>query len=179
MSGPPELYCPFTCARLNPHVLAVEKTSLNWAQALGMITNREQLAYYEATKLAWCMGLAYPNATKEQLQLITDFWMHVCIWDDASETSNSLSELNAWNSSYSALLQGRQLGPGQPPIVRAAADLSRRLWTHAPTPWLVRFAESVRRVGEGFSWELVQRQSGGRFHLNRRRKNCVTRSSPN
>lgn len=165
MSAPPQLYLPFACAGLNPHTAEVEAASLEWADGHGMITTRDQRSYYEATKLAWCMGLAYPDVTRVQLQLLTDFWTHICLWDDASEGSESVSELHAWNKSYYALLQGAQAGPGLPPIVRAAADLSRRFSKHAPTEWLVHFANSVRSLGEGFAWELVQRQSGGRFQL--------------
>lgn len=157
----PKLDCPFQApCHENPHVAAVHEASLHWAKSYGFLSDKQTYDFYDGSEIAWGMGQTHPHAGPEMLQLVTDFWTHYCLLDDAVENTRDLAEVRDWSTRYLAMLQGGPLPTQGHPLVLAAADLCMRFRRQADPVWMSHFAQSVRFASEGFAWELLHRTTG-------------------
>ncbi|WP_067180125.1 4-epi-cubebol synthase [Microtetraspora niveoalba] len=78
----PALTCPFP-SEVNPYVEEVDRDTLAWLAASGMIEGAENLERYGRARYGWLGGRTYPYAARELCRLVTDWCVWLFAFDDA------------------------------------------------------------------------------------------------
>ncbi|MEV0967879.1 4-epi-cubebol synthase [Microtetraspora glauca] len=89
----PALTCPFP-SEVNPYVEEVDRDTLAWLAASGMIEGAENLGRYGAARYGWLGARTYPYAARELCQLVTDWCVWLFAFDDAfCESDRAAAEI--------------------------------------------------------------------------------------
>ncbi|MCC5578853.1 hypothetical protein IMZ11_24815 [Microtetraspora sp. AC03309] len=89
----PALTCPFP-SEVNPYVEEVDRDTLAWLAASGMIEGTENLGRYGAARYGWLGARTYPYAARELCQLVTDWCVWLFAFDDAfCESDRAAAEI--------------------------------------------------------------------------------------
>ncbi|GLW96509.1 hypothetical protein Misp02_05960 [Microtetraspora sp. NBRC 16547] len=89
----PALTCPFP-SEVNPYVEEVDRDTLAWLAASGMIEGTENLGRYGAARYGWLGARTYPYATRELCRLVTDWCVWLFAFDDVfCESDRAAAEI--------------------------------------------------------------------------------------
>jgi germacradienol/geosmin synthase len=163
----PDFYVPHP-ARLNPHLARARRHSTRWARRMDMLdgsgvwTASDLDAHDYGLLCAW----THPDATAEDLDLITDWYVWVFFFDDhflhAFKRTGDLAGAARHLARLPAFMP---LGAPEPtadpapepagPVERGLADLWARTVPARSPAWRARFAASTRELLDESLWELA------------------------
>lgn len=150
----PPLYCPFSSA-LNINVERVHAHTLEWVRTFQLFSERRRRHLAEA-QFAWLLAYAYPTATQEDLELVTDWNTLLFARDDVMvETGldHQPEALARANARLLAILQGETPTPKDGPLAYAMQDMRERLHAKSTPAWMDQFIHSVAGHFAGGVWE--------------------------
>jgi hypothetical protein len=159
----PQLYCPFP-ETINPHANRVQQGTITWARGLNLL--QREAAYKRLNRLQYGMltARAYPTASTETLQIITDWCTWLFLLDDQCDEAGigrNPGELSRVHLRLLDVLSGVAPDSHADPLVHALWDLHKRLVAHAPEGWPARFRASVAQYFAANVWEATNRRDGG------------------
>jgi 5-epi-alpha-selinene synthase len=155
--GAPRLFCPFAPA-VSPHATVVQEASLRWARTFGLVASDGALRSLGASKIGWLVARAFPEGSREVLQIAADWTTLFCLLDDLTEAPGaSPVHVAAYLSRLLEVLASGAALPGDAPAAHALLDLRRRLDPIAPPGWMTRFVARIEEIAVGFSWEAIHR----------------------
>lgn len=158
----PEFYCPFPSA-ISPHAAAVHRATLSWARHFHLIRGETTLERFDRRRYGELMARAYPFASCEALQLISDWNTWLFLLDDQCDETGlgrdpvRLAEMHAC---MLAILRGRRPCDEADPQKVALYDLTTRLRERAGEAWLSRFVVEIEDYFTANIWEATNRQLG-------------------
>jgi 5-epi-alpha-selinene synthase len=158
----PELYCPFPSA-VSPHAARVQDGTIAWARRLHLL--QRESAYRRLSRLQYGMltARAYPGASREILQIITDWCTWLFLLDDQCDEAGigqDPAQLRRLHLELLDVLSGSAPKPHIAPLAHGLWDLYTRLLVHAPAGWLARFRRSVAQYFAANVWEAMNRHEG-------------------
>lgn len=141
------LFCPFPPAR-NPATSWAERHTLAWATNWGLLSNDHAYERFATASFAELMGRAYPGAGAGMLATIADWNSWTFLVDtqlDHEALGRDPATLASFAQTVGVILGDRPcpVDPNWPALLRALADVVRRLRIHATGPWLRRFRRNV------------------------------------
>jgi len=159
----PEFYCPIETT-LNEYTEAAEKNSLQWVRKFGLVPE-EGVEYraLQAAKAAWCVGYTHPDASVDDLYLMSDLLMWLCIYDDVCDTSSLGKQPDKLSSLHQRLvdvLNGAEVTVEDDKVIQALQDIRQRLIQRTSGEWVERFAHDVEQQLQGYVWEATNRLEG-------------------
>ncbi|NGN68286.1 germacradienol/geosmin synthase [Streptomyces sp. A7024] len=163
----PEPYRPYP-ARLNPHVDTARAHSREWARGLGMLEGSGvwTTADLDAHDYALLCAYTHPDATADDLALVTDWYVWVFFFDDhfwerykrtpdRKSATAHLDRLPAFMPTDDA-----PMPEPENPVEAGLADLWARTVPRMSPAWRARFAESTRNLLNESLWELANIGAG-------------------
>ncbi|NEO91175.1 MAG: hypothetical protein F6K56_13380 [Moorea sp. SIO3G5] len=156
----PEFYCPIDVA-INKHTELAEKHTLQWVKKFGLIPKGgKEYQGLRSVKAAWYVGYTNPDASADDLYLMSDWTMWVFTYDDVCDSSdlgNNPNELSAMNNQLMDVLNGAEVTQQDNNFVQALQDIRQRLIQKTSKEWVERFAHDVDQQFQGYIWEATNR----------------------
>ncbi len=168
----PEFYLPWP-ARLNPHLHTAREHSTAWAREKEMVAPAEAAssrggtfvwdeAAFDAADYPLLCAYTHPDATAEDLNLVTDWYVWVFYFDDHFlehyKRTGDLTGAREYLTGLAAFMPaepGRSPPTATNPVEWGLADLWARTASIMSADWLQRFAKSTRNLLEDCVWELA------------------------
>ncbi len=159
----PALYCPFASG-INPHADAAGKHSLEWARSFNLVPDESALQRWHAIKFSSLVARTYPNASLTALEIISDYFLWLFIFDDQFEKAGINGEIDRLEAEHDRLveiLKGAELREVDTLAGRTLADICDRLHQLGGMPDLMaRFAQNMENYLQGVRWEAVNLHQG-------------------
>lgn len=155
----PELYCPFPTS-VNRHAEAAEQALVVWGRRLGLIPNDQIEQRLRGVRIGWLMARVYPQLSRADLQLMTQWttWGFIC--DDMSGSApfgDDPERLMALQQPLRAVLRGSAPRPDDHPLCWGLWDLRQRLLAKTTPDGLLRYQHSVEQFFDACLWEATNR----------------------
>ncbi|WP_111603907.1 terpene synthase family protein [Streptomyces sp. Amel2xB2] len=150
-------------ARLNPHLRRAREHSTAWARDMGMLEgsgvwDEDDLAAHDYALLC---AYTHPDASADDLSLVTDWYVWVFFFDDHFlERFKRTPDREGGKAHLDRLAAFMPSDPGagmpepENPVEAGLADLWSRTVPRMPGSWRVRFAESTENLLGESLWEL-------------------------
>ncbi|HET6213099.1 MAG TPA: family 2 encapsulin nanocompartment cargo protein terpene cyclase [Micromonosporaceae bacterium] len=159
----PTFYLPYP-ARLNPHLERAREHSKAWAREMEMVEGSGvwNEAAFDAHDYALLCAYTHPDASAEELDLVTDWYVWVFFFDDhflaLYKRTQDQAGAKAYLDRLPAFMPVHPTGnPPAPtnPVERGLTDLWSRTVPTMSVHWRTRFAESTQNLLEESRWELA------------------------
>jgi hypothetical protein len=159
--------CPFP-PRLSRYAAEAELEVRRYLRRFGLLCSPEAADYYDGSRLGYLTAQIYPDAIRERLMVVTDWFGTWTVFDDQLEKVPDsrdpagvelvASAMLGWlppPESHSVLLAGITT-----PFRAAFADAWARMrWGSSPA-WQARFLQHARQYLAGCRWEADNRHRG-------------------
>jgi len=167
----PDFYLPYP-ARCNPSLETARAHSKSWAREMDMIDVPQQGTViwteqdFDAHDYALLCSYTHPDATPEDLDLITEWYVWVFYFDDhfleMFKRSQDLPGARAYLDALAGFMpvDGEISQSPSNPVERGLADLWVRTVPVHTADWRRRFAESTRNLLAESLWELANISEG-------------------
>jgi 5-epi-alpha-selinene synthase len=159
----PDLFCPIESV-MNEFTDMAEKNSLRWAQEFGLVPpDRQEYQVLKAAKTASLFGFTNPNASLDELILMTNWVVWFFLLDDLCDTTDLGKDprrLSFLHSKLLNMLNGAKMTNQDEPLVHALHDIHRRLTKKTSVLWVQRFIYDVEQQFQGYMWEVENRLNG-------------------
>lgn len=156
----PEFYCPIK-AEVNKHTDSAEKHSLQWVEKFGLVPEGgKEYQALQAALAAWCVGYTNPDASTDDLELMSNLIMWAFTYDDvcdASELGKNPDQLSALHNQLIDVLNGADVTEEDNNFIQALQEIRQRLIQRASKEWVERFAHDVEQQLQGYTWEATNR----------------------
>ncbi|MFI8853832.1 germacradienol/geosmin synthase [Streptomyces sp. NPDC053499] len=160
----PDFYVPYP-ARLNPHVDQARAHSREWAGKMGMLEGSGiwETADLDAHDYALLCAYTHPDASAEDLALVTDWYVWVFFFDDHFLEEFKRTQDRAGGKAYLdrlPLFMPLEDDSATPvpepvnPVEAGLADLWARTVPAMSADWRARFAVSTENLLNESLWEL-------------------------
>ncbi|WP_106390351.1 terpene synthase family protein [Enhygromyxa salina] len=165
----PEFYVPHP-ARLNPHLERARVHSKAWAYEVGILGEPESTtgtpiwdeATFDAHDYALLCAYTHPDASADELDLITDWYVWVFYFDDhfldVYKRTRDFDGAEAYLARLPSFMPLRD-GEGSPEptnaVERGLADLWARTVPSMSIAWRARFVHSTAALLDESLWELA------------------------
>nr|WP_180218146.1 germacradienol/geosmin synthase [Streptomyces albus] len=158
----PDFYVPYP-ARLNPHLDHAREHSRAWARELGMLEGSGiwETADLDAHDYALLCAYTHPDASADDLALVTDWYVWVFFFDDHFLEEFKRTQDRAGGKAYldrlPLFMPLRDQAPvPEPtnPVEAGLADLWARTVPSMSADWRARFAVSTENLLNESLWEL-------------------------
>jgi germacradienol/geosmin synthase len=162
----PDFYMPYP-ARLNPHLATARGHSKAWARGMDMIEGSEvwDEGDFDAHDYALLCAYTHPDATADELALITDWYVWVFFFDDhfleVFKKTRDMPGAQAYLDRLPDFMPISDLTAMPEPtnaVEAGLADLWLRTVPSKSEDWRRRFAESTRHLLAESLWELANIQ---------------------
>lgn len=155
----PSLTCPFPSA-VNPHVDEVNRDTLAWLAASGMIADDDQFERFRLARYGWLGARTYPYAPRELCQLVTDWCVWLFAFDDAyCESDRRAAEIaRALPQLYSVVEDNEGDEPVENVFARALLDIKTRIRKHGTADQLDRWRATTKDYLFAQVWEAANRE---------------------
>lgn len=155
----PPLGCPFPSA-VNPHVDEVNRDTLAWLAASGMIADDDQLERFRLARYGWLGARTYPYASRELCQLVTDWCVWLFAFDDAyCESDRRAAEIaRALPQLYTVVDDNEGDEPVENVFARALLDIKTRIRRHGTADQLDRWRAMTKDYLFAQVWEAANRE---------------------
>jgi germacradienol/geosmin synthase len=162
----PEFYTPYP-ARLNPNLETAREHSKAWAYSMDMIDVPQQGTSiwneddFDSHDYALLCAYTHPDATVEDLDLVTDWYVWVFYFDDHFLELYKRTHDTAGATTYLERLpafmplDGSITETPTNPVERGLADLWTRTIAARSMDWRCRFATSTKNLLDESLWELA------------------------
>ncbi|WP_275294220.1 germacradienol/geosmin synthase [Amycolatopsis sp. La24] len=162
----PEFYLSYP-ARLNPHLDGARKHSKAWAYTMDMIDvpqhgtviwNEHDLDSHDYALLC---SYTHPDATPQELDLVTDWYVWVFYFDDhfleLFKRTGDIEHARGYLDRIARFMpaEGEITETPENPVERGLTDLWNRTVPHRSAAWRRRFRESTRNLLDESLWELA------------------------
>ncbi len=164
----PDFYMPHP-ARLNPHLEAAREHSRSWAAERGMLEGSGvwDTADLDAHDYALLCAYTHPDATADDLALVTDWYVWVFFFDDhflelfkrAQDREGGRAYLERLAAFMPMDLSAEVPEPANP-VEAGLADLWARTVPAMSQDWRERFAQSTENLLWESMWELSNINAG-------------------
>jgi germacradienol/geosmin synthase len=164
----PDFYMPHP-ARLNPHLEEARDHSRRWAAGMGMLEGSGvwDTADLDAHDYALLCAYTHPDATAEDLALVTDWYVWVFFFDDhfleLFKRSQDREGGRAYLERLSAFMpmdSSAEVPEPVNPVEAGLADLWARTVPAMSQDWRARFAQSTENLLWESMWELSNIHAG-------------------
>lgn len=158
----PELYCPFPPA-INEHADTVHRETVEWVWHFGLLPNEQAYRRFHATNIGRLAARFHPDALREELRLLSDWYAWMFLRDDRcdeSEIGEHPEHLAIGDARLLEILKGEEPTKRDEPLAHAMRDLRRRLFPRASAAWTRRFLRTVREHFQSSLWEAANRARG-------------------
>ncbi|GAB3460119.1 terpene synthase family protein [Actinophytocola sediminis] len=167
----PEFYMPYP-ARLNVNLERARGHSKAWAFEMDMIDVPQggvkvwDEGDFDSHDYALLCAYTHPDASGEDLDLVTDWYVWVFYFDDhfleLFKRTGDFSAARDYLDRLSSFmpLEGEIVEEAVNPVERGLADLWRRTVPVHSYDWRVRFVESTRNLLDESLWELANINEG-------------------
>jgi 5-epi-alpha-selinene synthase len=157
-----DFYCPFA-SPANPYADDAHHGTVRWVEQFRLVPEA-LLPHIEATRIGLLAARFHPNAPKDALQLVSDWYIWMFLWDDLRDESmlgQTPKELVALGGRYLEILRGKEPLPEEDGLAHSFADLRDRLVSMVGTGvWMRRFVRVVQEHFDATVWESVNRARG-------------------
>lgn len=165
----PDFYTPWP-ARLNPNLEASRIHSKAWAYEMGILSTEEKREgsaiwderAFDAHDYALLCAYTHPDTTKEELDLVTDWYVWVFFFDDHFLETYKRTHDMAGAKEYLDRLPAfmpihttENLPLPSNPVERGLTDLWSRTAFSKSVDWRLRFFESTKNLLDESLWELA------------------------
>ncbi|NHD19348.1 MULTISPECIES: germacradienol/geosmin synthase [unclassified Actinopolyspora] len=167
----PEFYLPWP-ARANPHLESARAHSRTWARDMEMLVAEGNVgssgafawdeATFDSADYPLLCAYTHPDATAEDLDLVTDWYVWVFYFDDHFlehyKKTGDLTGAREYLTGLAAFMPTRPTDHAPTatnPVEWGLADLWERTASIMSPEWLARFAASTRDLLEDCVWELT------------------------
>jgi germacradienol/geosmin synthase len=158
----PHFYMPYP-ARLSPHVDLARERSRAWAREMGMLEGSGiwDESDHDAHDYALLCAYTHPDATADELSLVTEWYVWVFFFDDHFLELFKRTQDRRGGKAYLDRLPAfmptdPDAGTPEPanPVEAGLADLWARTVPAMSPAWRARFAESTANLLNESLWEL-------------------------
>lgn len=163
----PDIYCPFL-QRMNPHVGRTRTHIGLWTRRTGLVHRESARRRFEQADFGAFVGMVYPTAGAEHLDLVADWFVWLFLVDDQLDDGHlgrSPERVQDVVARMRSVVEGTAHGPlpGEelPAAVVALADLWERTIPQAAPHWRTRFARHLMTyLMTATTWEAGNRADG-------------------
>ncbi|WP_405392001.1 terpene cyclase [Streptomyces sp. NBC_01102] len=163
----PDIYCPFP-QRSNPHVGHTREHLATWTRQTGLVHRESARRRFEQADFGAFVGMVYPTANAEHLDLVADWFVWLFLVDDQLDDGHlgrSPERIQSVVARMRSVVEGEDTGPlpGEklPTAVVALADLWERTVPRAAPHWRTRFAWHLTTyLTTATTWEAGNRADG-------------------
>ncbi|PSL44913.1 5-epi-alpha-selinene synthase [Chitinophaga niastensis] len=160
----PRIRYPFP-SRINQRVQEAHLHVTDWVKSYGLLSTEKALARFGKARFAWLVARAYPEATLEDLYLITDFNAWLFILDDHCDEAEVGKKSDYLRSVMAGLMDVLQNNKQVTlatagPIPAALSNMWERMRAIATPAWRLRFIRSMEDYFSGCIWEAENREAG-------------------
>ncbi|WP_286158051.1 family 2 encapsulin nanocompartment cargo protein terpene cyclase [Streptomyces sp. CB03911] len=164
----PAFYLPHP-ARLNPHLEHARTHTKAWARSMGMVEGSGIWEEHDLDSHDYALLCAYthPDASAEELALVTDWYVWVFFFDDHFLEIFKRSQDREGGKAYLDRLPafmpldlGAEVPAPTNPVEAGLADLWARTVPSMSADWRARFAESTEHLLNESLWELSNINAG-------------------
>lgn len=157
-----DFYCPFS-SPANPHAEDAHHGTVRWVEQFRLVPEAA-LPHIEATRIGLLAARFHPNAPHDALQLVSDWYIWMFLWDDLRDESSlgqTPKELVAMGGRYLEILRGKPPLAEEDGLAHSFADLRDRLLGMVGAGlWMRRFIRVVQEHFDATVWESVNRARG-------------------
>jgi len=145
---------------VNPHVDEVNRDTLAWLAASGMIADSDQLERFRLARYGWLGARTYPYASRELCQLVTDWCVWLFAFDDAyCESDRRAAEIaRALPQLYTVVDDNEGDEPVENVFARALLDIKTRIRRHGTADQLDRWRAMTKDYLFAQVWEAANRE---------------------
>ncbi|MFJ3090302.1 terpene cyclase [Streptomyces sp. NPDC086838] len=163
----PDIYCPFP-QRTNPHVAHVREHLDAWTRNTGLVHRDSARERFEQADFGAFVGMVYPTADSENLDLVADWFVWLFLVDDQLDDGHlgrSPERVRDVVALMLAVVEGTRTGVMEneelPAAVVALVDLWQRTTPTAAVHWRRRFAWHLKKyLTTATTWEAGNRAAG-------------------
>jgi hypothetical protein len=154
--------------RVSRYAAEAEQEVRRYLRRYGLLCSPEATDYYDGSRLGHLMAQVYPDAIRERLMVVTDWFGTWTVFDDQLEKVPDsrdpvgvdvvASAMLGWlpeSERHSVLLSGITT-----PFRAAFADAWARMRRGSSPAWQARFLEHTRQYLAGCRWEADNRHRG-------------------
>ncbi|MEZ0076162.1 4-epi-cubebol synthase [Planotetraspora sp. GP83] len=155
----PPLASPFPSA-VNPHVEEVDRETLAWLAASGMIGDEDHLERFRQARYGLLGARTYPYATRELCQLVTDWCVWLFAFDDAfCESDRRAAEIARTLPQLYTVVDDLDGGEAVENVfARALLDVKSRIAAHGDADQLDRWRAMTKDYLFAQVWEAANRE---------------------
>jgi len=157
----PTLYCPFP-PRINSNIDAIDRRMQAWIQQYELFSV-DVCRHLPAARYAELVARAFPMASQEALELVTDWNVWLFARDDflvETKIGAVPDQLVSFNTQLLEILYGRETLAADLTLGQTLADFCHRLRHMANSACLTRFIQAVENHFQANVWEAVQYDLG-------------------
>ncbi|ROQ62911.1 terpene synthase family protein [Streptomyces sp. 840.1] len=161
----PDIYCPFP-QRTNPHVGHVRAHLDSWTRNTGLVHRDSARERFEQADFGAFVGMVYPTADRENLDLVADWFVWLFLVDDQLDDGHlgrSPHRVRSVVETMRSVVEGggRPSGEELPAAVVALVDLWDRTVPAAAPQWRRRFTYHLMTyLTTATTWEAGNRAEG-------------------
>jgi len=151
--------CPFP-PRINPHLQAVEASSVSWLQHFGLTPTLRHQARVTKAHLSTLVAGFYPTAQLAELQLASDYVCWAFALDDLgdeTEVGARPARLMELFDGFEHVLRGQAPGASASALDRGLHDVVQRVAKFTTNEQQAEFLEGNRAYFGGMLWEANNR----------------------
>lgn len=155
----PKIYCPFPSA-ISPHAEAVNQHTLDWVSRFNLVTDTTAWRRLEKSKFGRLAARAYPNASLDRLEIVSDWNTWLFVLDDQCDEwglGKNPERLTDLHQRCLEVLAGSTPNADDAALIYAIEDIKKRLAAIMPFTWMMRFTQSVSEYFESTEWEAENR----------------------
>lgn len=158
----PPLYFPFPGA-IHQNIATAQEHTDKWVRRFHLLP--DELAYrrWRTAKFTRLCAQTHPHVSPEIFKIIADWKTWLFIFDDYCELAGinkHPEQLPPINSRLLAILQGEKPTHRDAPLVRALADIRRRVEPHVSSEWMNRFTANMKDACQAAVWEAANHTQG-------------------
>ncbi|MEV3932572.1 MULTISPECIES: terpene cyclase [unclassified Streptomyces] len=163
----PDIYCPFP-QRSNPHVDHTREHLDTWTRRTGLVHRESARQRFEQADFGAFVGMVYPTADGEHLDLVADWFVWLFLVDDQlddGDLGRSPERVRDVVERMRAVVEDGAPGPRPdeeaPAALVALADLWERTIPRAAPHWRARFTwHLMTYLTTATTWEAGNRAAG-------------------
>ncbi|WP_433500440.1 4-epi-cubebol synthase [Sphaerimonospora sp. CA-214678] len=155
----PELTCPFP-GDVNPHVDEIDRDTMSWLAASGMIADGEQLERFRSAGYGWLGARTYPYAARALCQVVTDWCVWLFAFDDVyCESDRRAAEIaRALPRLFEVIDDLTGTEAVDDVFARALLDIKARITAYGTADQLDRWRTATRDYLFAQVWEAANRE---------------------
>ncbi|MEA5625451.1 terpene synthase family protein [Nostoc sp. UHCC 0251] len=154
-----DLYCPFS-SHINKYVDVLEECSLEWVTRFKLLANESVYRRFTKSNFFKLVAGAYPYCNLEKINIASDLFSWLFIWDDQCDMSDLGQQpeaLKLFHKRFIEVLNGAELTSNDIQLSYALRDLRLRMLQKVSIKWFHHFVCSFEEYFAGCVQEASNR----------------------